>query len=395
MSLVFHSYRSGSVSSLLIAAARQVVIAGAAVAGVMALTGCSKAPAAGTPAAGAVAPLAERPPQQGKANGAVASKPGADGYRAGEIRPGDIMTAPLTPQPAGRLIDPTLPRAAPASQRPDANIATDSEIRRASPEAIQSLINEATTAGPVPGGRRGGVPDVLAEADRAISPLTDTLAAIELGQQAIVENLRHADVPGYKVTRTAVGDGRQVTMQLDVSQGPIQVTERALDIAIQGDGFLPVRIYTDEARDGSIAYTRNGKLYMNRTGDIVVGSEDGYLLLPAIKLPPGVTQVTIGVDGRMQVFVTGSDQPKEIGRISLAVFPDATTLRPLGGGLYAETAASGQASEVVPGSRGAGRLLQGQVERCNVDLLKERMRLNFLQNWRTNLVGAIDGAAGR
>lgn len=390
MSLVFHSRRSGSVSSLFFAALRQVLIAGAAVLGVMAITGCSRAPAQ---AGGALpGPLATgdrygtNPPRT----------PGASGVYADPLHPSlKAQTPKVIFETPGRGESP-LPGSKPMAIRPgtprpdEPQYATPGELQKSSELSIASLINAATTPGPMPAYHRGGN-GVLDEADRAVAPLTDTLAAIDAGQRAIVDNLRNADVPGFKVIRTAVGDGRDVATQLDSSQGQFQITERALDIAVQGEGFLPVRIYTDKNREGAIAYTRNGKLYMNAAGDIVVGALEGYQLLPAIKFPPGVTQVTIGLDGRLQVLVAGSDQPKDIGQISLCVFADPTALRPLGGGLYAETEASGQGLELNPGTRGAGRILQGQVESSNVDLLRERTRLKFLQNWRASIISALDG----
>ncbi|QOV87830.1 flagellar hook-basal body protein [Humisphaera borealis] len=390
MTLVFHS-RTGSTFSLVVAAARQVLIAGAAVAGVLAFTGCSRAPAASATAAPATMAPPERYGQSKTTGQRGYAQPGT-----GVADP--TMAAPLNRQPETAIFDdPTRPLPSrPSAKRPvigpeDGQYATNLEKQRASPQAINDLIVEATTPGPMPSYRRGGA-GVLGEADRAVAPLTDTLAAIDAGTRAIVDNLRHADVPGFKVTRTAIGDGRDAASQLDVSAGELQVTDRALDIAIQGEGFLPVRFYTKQKPEGAVAYTRNGALFMNATGDIVVGDIDGFSLMPAMKFPPGVTQVTITQDGRMQVGIAGSDQPKDLGHIRLAVFADPTALRPLGGGLYAETEASGPATEQTPGTRAVGRIAQGQLERSNLDLIKERMRLKFLQNWRASIVGALDGS---
>ncbi|HEX8915537.1 MAG TPA: flagellar hook-basal body complex protein, partial [Humisphaera sp.] len=129
--------------------------------------------------------------------------------------------------------------------------------------------------------------------------------------------------------------------------------------------------------------------------EIVVGQLDGYQLLPQLKLPPGATQVQIDQDGRVNVLRAGADDPKPttIGQIALARFTDPTALRPLGGGIYAETEASGQAVESPANDRGAGAILQGHLEASNVDLVRERMRLRFLQGWRASIIGALDGDA--
>ncbi len=81
------------------------------------------------------------------------------------------------------------------------------------------------------------------------------------------------------------------------------------------------------------------------------------------------------------------------GRIHLVRFTDPTALRPLGGGIYAETDASGPAVESPAGERGAGAVLQGHLESSNVDLIRERLRLRFLQSWRASILGALDAAA--
>lgn len=381
MSLVFHSRRSGSVSSLLLAAARQVLIAGAAIAGVLAMTGCSRSPAPAASTSTGSRPAIERDPAQ-----PLGSKQPVGAY-AGPVHP-SIQQKSQVQFDEPRSVS-SRPLASKPNRAEEPHYASDAELQKSRAESIADLINQATTPGAMPAYRRSSVLD---EADRAVAPLTETIAAIDAGTRTIVENLRNADVPGYKVTRTAIGDGRDIASRIDTTPGSLQITERALDIAIQGEGFLPVRIYTEDKPDGDTAYTRNGVLYMNRTGDIVVGGNDGYALMPGVKFPPGVTQVTIGLDGRIQVLVAASDQPKEVGQIHLSTFADPTALRPLGGGLYTETPASGQALELLPGSRGAGRILQGQLEASNLDLLRERMRLKFLQNWRVGILSALEGS---
>ncbi|MFX6803831.1 flagellar hook-basal body complex protein, partial [Acinetobacter baumannii] len=47
----------------------------------------------------------------------------------------------------------------------------------------------------------------------------------------------------------------------DFSQGPIQDTGRALDVAIQGRGWMAV-----QTADGGEAYTRNGSFKINENG---------------------------------------------------------------------------------------------------------------------------------
>lgn len=73
---------------------------------------------------------------------------------------------------------------------------------------------------------------------------------------------------------------RTVSTAKIFTQGTLSQTENALDVAIQGRGFLQVLL-----PDGSTAYTRDGGLSMNSQGQIVTSS--GYQVDPAI---------TIGLD---------------------------------------------------------------------------------------------------
>ncbi|MDB5296303.1 MAG: flagellar basal-body rod protein FlgG, partial [Phycisphaerales bacterium] len=271
---------------------------------------------------------------------------------------------------------------------PDA-AASGTERKRAQRAEIDAMLNEAMQP-PLAPPTRAAV--ALGASEKAVAPLVDTLAAIDAAQQVIVENLRNIETVGFKGSRTAVGDGKDVARQLDVTDGELQPTHRMLDVAIQGDGFLQVQVYTPEKPESSVGFTRNGRLYMNRKGEVVVGEAEGYKLIPPLLLPPGTTKLTIDAAGRVAAARDTADSPTPaaVGRIHLARFTDPTALRPLGGGIYAESAASGPATESPAAERGAGTVLQGFLEASNVDLVRERLRLHFLQTWRAGLIGAIE-----
>ena len=57
---------------------------------------------------------------------------------------------------------------------------------------------------------------------------------------------------------------RIVSTQKEFTEGSLQVTGNALDVAINGRGFLEVL-----QPDGTTAYTRNGQLHLSRDGEIV------------------------------------------------------------------------------------------------------------------------------
>ncbi|RMF59022.1 MAG: flagellar hook-basal body complex protein, partial [Calditrichaeota bacterium] len=69
-----------------------------------------------------------------------------------------------------------------------------------------------------------------------------------------------------------IGNGaRAVSTHRSFSQGTVEATNNPLDIAIEGDGFLIVRL-----PDGTNAYTRDGSLKMSADGQLVTA--DGYIV---------------------------------------------------------------------------------------------------------------------
>ncbi len=86
----------------------------------------------------------------------------------------------------------------------------------------------------------------------------------------------------------------------DFSQGPTAFTGRALDIALQGSGFIAV-----QAQDGSEAYTRAGDLKMNSGGLLTTGA--GHLVIGdggPVAIPPNAN-LLIGADGTVSVQPLG------------------------------------------------------------------------------------------
>src|SRR5690606_9931232 len=84
--------------------------------------------------------------------------------------------------------------------------------------------------------------------------------------------------PGAQATQDNVlpsglqlGTGvRVVGTQKQFTAGNLQVTDQALDVAINGRGFLQIL-----RPDGTLAYTRNGQLQINGEGALV--NADGFL----------------------------------------------------------------------------------------------------------------------
>jgi flagellar basal body rod protein FlgG len=119
-------------------------------------------------------------------------------------------------------------------------------------------------------------------------------------------------------------------------QGALGYTGVDTDVAIQGQGFLAVRLPSNQ-----IAYTRHGELVVNNQNHLVVAVGQGYELVPSITLPPGSANLVISALGSLTVSTPGSSTATKVGQLSLTCFQNPRSLHPAGQGLYLETNASG------------------------------------------------------
>jgi flagellar basal-body rod protein FlgG len=120
---------------------------------------------------------------------------------------------------------------------------------------------------------------------------------------------------------------------------------------------------------GTIAYTRDGAFNTNGQGQLV--TTDGYLVSPAITIPPTATNVAVSQTGVVTATVPGSVTPQQLGQLTLANFVNEAGLERLGGNLAQQTEASGAPTVGVPGDTAFGTLQQGYLESSNVDPVTE------------------------
>lgn len=222
------------------------------------------------------------------------------------------------------------------------------------------------------------------------------MAAQETHLEGISNNIANANTTGYKKQRVDFQDllyqtvraaGTQTTatatsptgLQLGsgvrvvgtariFQQGATLITNNPLDVAIEGDGFFVV-----QQADGTQAYTRAGGLQKDQNGQIV--TPEGLPLEPAITIPPDATSISIGADGSVNVTLSGQTSPTQVGQITIAGFVNPAGLHAIGHNLFTQTAASGDPQIGQPGTDGRGTLLQGALERANVDVVDEMIGL--------------------
>ncbi|MDE2585996.1 MAG: flagellar basal body rod protein FlgF, partial [Betaproteobacteria bacterium] len=151
-------------------------------------------------------------------------------------------------------------------------------------------------------------------------------------------------------TRTFVVDA---SVKDVFDQGPMAFTGRALDVAVQGKGWIAV-----QTPDGKEAYTRAGSLDVNANGQLqtktglnVVG-EGG-----PISIPPD-SRVAIAPDGTISVVPTFGvpNTVNTVGRIKL-VNPDEAQLERGADGLFRQK--NGQPAALDPNVQVAPETLEG------------------------------------
>jgi flagellar basal-body rod protein FlgG len=201
------------------------------------------------------------------------------------------------------------------------------------------------------------------------------MTAQQRRMDALSNDIANVNTTGYKHERTSfrdlvasetgLGGAAGVTAGAGAAadsigrgwgQGALQATGQPLDVAIQGDGFLQVKL-----PDGRTALTRDGALQVDARGRL--GTKDGALVQPAVTLPAGLSpdELTIASDGTL--FAQG----KPLGRLTLVTVAAPHQLDDAGNGHYSTNAASGNARA----AGGVGRdvtLSQGTLEMSNVDL---------------------------
>lgn len=149
-----------------------------------------------------------------------------------------------------------------------------------------------------------------------------------------------------------------------MSQGTPVSSGNEYDVAIQGEGFLMVQL-----PDGRTAYTRDGSLGRDSTGQIVTA--DGYKVMPGIVVPDNANQVSISADGTVEAYLGTDSAPTQLGQLQLARFVNKAGLQSIGNNNFVETAASGSAQIGTANTDGMGSVMQSYLEQANVNAVTE------------------------
>jgi flagellar basal-body rod protein FlgG len=228
---------------------------------------------------------------------------------------------------------------------------------------------------------------------RALSIAATGMSAQQTNVEVIANNVANINTTGFKRARaeftdllyeteraagTAARDDETIipegnTVGLGVRtvairhlhmQGTLARTTNKFDLALNGIGWFQV-----QGENSEILYTRAGAFNKNANGQLV--TLDGNLVIPEITIPNTASDVIVNQAGQVYAVIGATGTQQLLGQLTLANFPNETGLDPLGGNLFRQTTASGDAIIGNPGDPGYATIQQGYLENSNVDPVKE------------------------
>lgn len=191
-------------------------------------------------------------------------------------------------------------------------------------------------------------------------------------QDLLYQTLRSAGESTGPETQDPVGQQvgvgtklSSITKQFTV--GSLTRTDRDLDVAVAGDGFIQV-----QGAGGEILYTRDGSFKISGDGSIV--NSDGLYISDLGTVPSNARSVSISPTGQVS-YIDQTGGETVIGNMQLAMFVNPSGLGAVGGNLYQETPASGTPLLATPGVDGSGTMQQYFLETSNVSVVEEMVNM--------------------
>lgn len=174
--------------------------------------------------------------------------------------------------------------------------------------------------------------------DRLVYTALTGMQRAQEAQGVTANNLANVATPGFRREMTALSAGWLVSGSADGSArvqsggeapvdlnqpGRVVVTDRSLDIAMQGNAWLGV-----EDAGGNPALTRRGDLRVDAGGRLLTGGgqavlgEDG-----PIQLPSDFASLRIARDGRLEILPAGESTWVPVGQLMLQSPPTQSLSR--------------------------------------------------------------------
>ena len=213
----------------------------------------------------------------------------------------------------------------------------------------------------------------------------------------VSNNMANMNTSGYKqddaifasyLTQTKNADGfgkvpvyftQDFGVYKDFKEGAIVHTGNTFDLALQGDAFFAI-----ETPDGE-KYTRKGQFQLDADGQLV--TSEGYAVMSENNEPffiaPGETEISVSENG--EVFTENG----VIGRVKTVSFANNQKLLKV-----ADTMFENVSGDMMQPAMNV-KVIQGAVEKSNVDPISEMTKMIKLQRSYEMVQSMIDGEHDR
>lgn len=188
----------------------------------------------------------------------------------------------------------------------------------------------------------------------------------------IADNFANYSTNGYKTVRfeQMLNENGYLSgaVRTDYSQGSVQITSNPYDVAIKGDGFIPVFSPT-----GEVQYTRDGSFKVGKDGYLM--TNDNWLVGEGIKIPTNVYKLSIKEDGTITTMSSPSSEEVELGTIPIVQFQNPEGLKQGDSNKLKETEDSGRPILV----KEHNYIAQNALEHSNLNIFdsaSDMLRLN-------------------
>jgi flagellar basal-body rod protein FlgG len=116
-----------------------------------------------------------------------------------------------------------------------------------------------------------------------------------------------------------------VTRPMVEKQGQLQATGNALDLAINGNGFIELM-----GPAGQVLLWRGGTLQIQDDGTLATSA--GYPLKTSLTIPHDVANLVINPDGKVYATLGTNQTQTQIGQIDIVGLPDSAAIQRMDGG---------------------------------------------------------------
>lgn len=188
----------------------------------------------------------------------------------------------------------------------------------------------------------------------------------------IANNFANYNTTGYKSVRfeQMLSEEGHLSgaIRTNFNQGSIRITSNPYDVALKGDGFIPVVSET-----GEVQYTRDGSFKIGKDG--YLRTNDDWLVGEGIKIPSNIYKLDIREDGSVYSMNSAKSAEEKIGVIPVVKFRNPEGLDQGENNKMKATNDSGDAQLV----KDHNLIAQNALELANVnvfDSVSEMLRIN-------------------